>query len=60
MGHNTGIQAIMQRAHKRRQFLKRSLGAGAAVGATSLVLPRIVEAKTALSMAEQKGTTVAV
>ncbi len=46
MEHNTGIQAIMQRAHTRRQFLKRSLGAGAAVGATSLVLPRIVEAKT--------------
>jgi ABC-type transport system substrate-binding protein len=40
-----GIQAIIERAQTRRQFLKRSLGAGAALGASSLVLPRIVEAK---------------
>jgi peptide/nickel transport system substrate-binding protein len=46
MTYDIGVQSIMQRIHTRRQFLQRSLGAGAAVGASSLVLPRIVEAKT--------------
>ena len=46
MTYDIGVQTIMQRIHTRRQFLQRSLGAGAALGASSLVLPRIVEAKT--------------
>ena len=40
------FRAILEQAYSRRQFIKRSLGAGAILGVPSLVFPQNVEAKT--------------